>query len=118
MAMGLPQVDAMQLVKPGSALDPARLSELNSIADPRARAEAVATQLEDVFMEMLVKSMRATVPDDGLLGKGLGRRTYVELLDQQWAALGGMPRDPRFHEALVRQIMGTVDEGLMVKDEP
>jgi Rod binding domain-containing protein len=116
MEIGLPQIDPTQFVRPASALDPARLNDLNAIADPRARAEALATQLENVFMELLVKSMRATVPEDGLLGKGLGRRTYIQMLDQQWAALGGMPRDPRFHQALVRQIMDVKEEELHVKE--
>ena len=81
------------------------LRRLATIEDPRARAEAVATQLEAVFFGMVVKSMRATVPEGGLLGKGLGGRTYIEMLDQQFSQLSAVPRDPRLHEALVRQIV-------------
>jgi len=109
MNFELPSVESKARIDTGAALDPARLNELRSIADPKARADAVAKQLESVFMGILLKTMRATVPDGGVLGRGLGGRTYVELLDQQWAELGGMPRDPRFHDSLVRQIMASPD---------
>ncbi len=98
-------------IDPGRALDlndPQSLARLNQIEDPRQRAEAVATQLETVFLTMMVKAMRQTVPEGGLLGKGLGGKHYVEMLDQEFAragAAGGL--DPRLHQALVRQMMQT-----------
>ncbi|MCE5231076.1 rod-binding protein [bacterium] len=89
--------------------DPISAHRLSNISDTKQRAEAVATQFETIFMGMMVKAMRATVPDGGILGDGLGGKTYVEMLDQQMAEMGGLPRDPRFHEALVRQIMQSPD---------
>lgn len=89
--------------------DPTSAQRLSNIGDPKQRAEAVATQFESIFMGMMVKAMRATVPDAGLLGDGLGGKTFVEMLDQQMAQMGGLPRDPRFHEALVRQISQSPD---------
>ena len=89
----------------GAAIDPASLRRSLQIDDQRARAEAVASQLEGVFMTMMVKAMRQTVPEDSLSGQSLGGKNYVEMLDQQYAQMGGIPRDPRFHEVLVKQIM-------------
>jgi hypothetical protein len=89
--------------------DPQSLKRLENIEDARLRADAVAHQLETVFFGMVIKAMRATVPDGGIDGRGLGRSQYVQMLDEQYAALGGMPRDPRFHEALVREILGDAD---------
>ena len=85
--------------------NPSALKTLNMIEDPKQKAEAIAGQLESVFFGMMVKAMRATVPEGGLLGKGLGGKHYIDMLDQQFAELGALPRDPRFHEALVREIM-------------
>lgn len=93
-----------QQVGVNTITDPTSAQRLSNISDPRQRAEAVATQFESIFMGMMVKAMRATVPEAGLLGDGLGGKTFVEMLDQQMAQMGGLPRDPRFHEALVRQI--------------
>ena len=65
----------------------------------------MATQLESIFMGMVLKAMRDTVPEDGLAGKSLGGKNYVEMLDQQYSQLQAIPKDPRFHDVLVRQIM-------------
>jgi Rod binding domain-containing protein len=99
-----------QPVKSGAALDPTAIRRELQTGDKRTRAEAVANQLEGVFMEMMVKAMRATVQEDGLFGKSLGGGNYVEMLDQQYAKLAGIPRDPRFHEVLVNQIMKQPEE--------
>src|SRR5690242_3900583 len=96
---GIEQLGARALANPSA------LRGIKTMSDPKARAEALAGQLESVFFGMMVKAMRATVPQGGLLGKGLGGNLYVEMLDQQLTQLGNMPRDPRFHEALVRQIL-------------
>lgn len=88
--------------------DPGAVRQVGQITDPRARAEAVASQLEQVFMQMMVKAMRATVPEGGVMGRGLGGEMYVEMLDQHFTA-GGGAFDPRFHQALVRQIMNGPD---------
>lgn len=96
---------AIQNAGVNSITDPLSVQKLARIEDAKQRAEAVATQFESIFMSMMIKSMRDTVPEGGLLGEGLGGKTYVEMLDQQMAQMGGLPRDPRFHEALVRQII-------------
>jgi Rod binding domain-containing protein len=85
--------------------DPQSLNRIQQIGDERLRAEAVADQLESVFFGMVIKAMRATVPESDSSGRGLGRSQYVQMLDQRYAEIAGMPRDPRFHEALVRQIL-------------
>jgi Rod binding domain-containing protein len=90
--------------------DPMSAQRLTSIADPRQRAEALADQLESVFSSMMLKAMRDTVPQGGLLGRGLGGENYVQMLDQQMAQMGVLPRDPRFHEALVNQILQSPGE--------
>jgi Rod binding domain-containing protein len=86
--------------------DPSALRRLGMIKDERARAEAIATQLESVFFNMMIKAMRATVPEGWMLGEGLGGKHYIDMMDQELARMAGGPRDPRFHEALVQQILG------------
>jgi len=60
-----------------ASVDFRQLHKINQIADARQRAEATAEQMESVFMDMMVKAMRKTVPEGGLLGKGLGGENYV-----------------------------------------
>jgi Rod binding domain-containing protein len=106
-------IDSTTLSNPAgvnAVTDPNSVRRLATLKDPNVRAEALAGQLESVFFGMMIKAMRATVPEGGLLGKGLGGQNYVEMLDQQLAQMGSMPRDPRFHAALVRQILQKPEE--------
>ena len=52
---------------------------------PDAALEKVATQFEALFLQMLLKSMRDSVPQDGMFDNE-ATRTYVGMLDQQFAA--------------------------------
>lgn len=52
--------------------------------DPQAGLKAAAQQFETLFLQMVLKSMRDTVPDDGLLQSDQ-TRFYNGLLDQQMA---------------------------------
>ncbi len=100
-------LDSIRPMDSGLAIDPLSARRATTQLDERARAEAVAEKFESVFMGMMVKAMRATVPEGGLTGGGMGGSLYVEMLDQQLVQQGGLPRDPRFREALVRQIMNS-----------
>jgi flagellar protein FlgJ len=52
--------------------------------DPQKALQAAAKQFETVFMNMLLKSMRDTVPKDGMFDNSESR-TYQGMLDQQLA---------------------------------
>jgi peptidoglycan hydrolase FlgJ len=50
------------------------------------RLHNATTQFEGVFLGMLFKEMRATVPQDTLFGKeSMSDQTFTEMLDQQRA---------------------------------
>jgi flagellar protein FlgJ len=80
----------MSMVAPGSrqvVLDSRSLDGLRSQAakDPRAALQSAAQQFEAVFLSMLLKSMRDTVPQNGLMGGANETATYTSMLDQQLA---------------------------------
>lgn len=52
--------------------------------DPQAGLKAAAQQFETMFLQMVLKSMRDTVPQDGLLSSDQSR-FYTGMLDQQLA---------------------------------
>lgn len=54
--------------------------------DPAAIREA-ARQFESVFMHQVFKTMRATVPQGGLLDTGFGGQVFTDMLDQEYAEL-------------------------------
>jgi peptidoglycan hydrolase FlgJ len=68
------------------AADPNALAALKrrALSDEEGAARAAARQFETLLLDMLVKSMRETVSDDGLLDNE-GTRMFTGLLDQQFA---------------------------------
>ena len=45
----------------------------------------VAKQFESIFIHQVFKSMRATVPKEGLTESGFGGQVFTDMLDQQYA---------------------------------
>jgi Rod binding protein len=52
--------------------------------DPQQALQGAAKEFEALFLQMMLKAMRATVPEGGLESSSTGK-LYQELLDQQWA---------------------------------
>src|SRR5205823_13147045 len=68
------------------ALDASALSALKQQAkgSPKAALSAAATQFEALFVQMLLKSMREALPQDGMLQSDSGKM-YTGMFDQQIA---------------------------------
>ncbi|RVT54343.1 flagellar assembly peptidoglycan hydrolase FlgJ [Rubrivivax albus] len=89
----------------GLAADIRSLESIRTSAkdDPRAAVQAAAKQFEALFMQELLKSMRATTQGEGLMGGGASEELATGMLDQQYAtSLTGMPGG--LAEALTRQL--------------
>ena len=80
-----PPIAASELAAP-LAIDANSLSALREQAktSPRAALSAAATQFEALFTQMLLKSMREALPQDGLLSSETSK-TYTAMFDQQIA---------------------------------
>lgn len=74
--------DAQSLM--GAAYDSRSLNNLKRQAsgDPKAHAREVAKQVEGMFVQMMLKSMRQALPQDGLLSTEQ-TRLYTSMYDQQ-----------------------------------
>jgi peptidoglycan hydrolase FlgJ len=81
MNLSAPKVDTNQI-----AIDANALSALRQRAgqDPKSALRATAQQFETLFMNMLMKSMRDTIPKDGLF-QSSANDMYTGMLDQQLA---------------------------------
>lgn len=55
--------------------------------EKRAQLKKVSQDFEAMFTGMMLKSMRATVSEDKLIGGGKAEETYRYLLDQEYATL-------------------------------
>lgn len=52
----------------------------------RKKLKKISQDFEALFTGMMLKSMRATVPEDKLTGGGKAEETYRYMLDQEYAA--------------------------------
>jgi flagellar protein FlgJ len=64
--------------------DPRALQGLAKSDDPES-IKAAAREFESLFMHQLFKSMRATVPKDGMMDSGMGGEMFTDMLDQEYA---------------------------------
>ncbi len=107
----IPQLPAQlpsQFSSQGLAYDSKSLDALRSRAagDPKGAVREAARQFETLFMNELMKSMRSTTLQSGLMddsGATSGRSMGMEMLDTQWAGqLAGRPGG--LSEAIMKQL--------------
>ena len=85
--------------------DEAQLRRAVASRPDAEQAELVAKEFESIFINMMLSAMRKTAPMGGLIGEGLGAKTYSQLLDNEYAKVVNENFDFNFHDALVRQIL-------------
>lgn len=87
-----------------AAYDSRSLNELKrqAAADPQGKALQVAKQVEGMFVQMMLKSMRQALPQDGMLSNDQ-TRLYTSLYDQQIAQEIGK-RGLGLADTIVRQM--------------
>lgn len=88
-----------------------RSSNLSSVNDNRKEKLRKACQdLEALFMEQLMKAMRKTVPESGLLGKGFAHETYREMLDKELVKRMSQNSGIGLAKVLYRQLTENYDD--------
>ena len=78
--------------------------------DDAVQLKKTCQQFEAIFIRTLIKSMRATVPDGGLLEKNTDREVYEEMLDGEIAAQSAKRGEFGIAEALFRQLYQQKEE--------
>ncbi|MGC6416955.1 MAG: rod-binding protein [Bradymonadia bacterium] len=72
----------------------------------------VAKQFESIFLHQVFKSMRATVPKDGLLSGGFGGEVFTDMLDQKYADVASSSSSFGLADSIARQLGGGTDESM------
>ena len=87
--------------------DPAALAEKvrGQQKDPEAIKE-VAKQFESIFMHQVFKSMRSTLPKDGLMSGGFGEDVFTDMLDQEYANMAIKSSSMGLAETIAAQLGG------------
>ena len=90
-----------------AAWDAQSLNELKTQAgqDPQANLRPVARQVEGMFVQMMLKSMREALPKDGLFSSD-STRMYTSMYDQQIAQQLTAGKGLGLAEMMVKQMSG------------
>jgi flagellar protein FlgJ len=108
-------------VIPGSATDltitgPGGLNAVKGKADGPQNAEHsqalkdACTEFESLFIYQLIKEMRASIPDDGYLGKSMQSETYTSLFDIEIARRLSTQRGIGLADFLMQQLADRLSE--------
>lgn len=106
----------MDSIKSSNYHDVGALSQLRQQAHikPDQAIEKVAQQFESVFVQMMLKAMRETVPEGGLFGDE-ATKTFEQMLDSQLSVTlsegGGIGLAP----VIARQLKGNANLDTVVK---
>lgn len=73
------------------------------------RLRRATKQFEAVFIQEMLKAMRETVPEGGLLDAGRSEEMFTALLDQHVADTAADRAEGSLADALYRQFAGRVD---------
>jgi len=74
------------------------------VPDQRAQVKQLAHQLEGVFLNQLFQAMRASVPQDGVLGSAPGQEMFTQLMDERVAQEAADHMTRGLGDALYRQM--------------
>ncbi len=101
----------------GAAWDAQSLNELKTKAgkDPAANIRPVARQVEGMFVQMMLKSMRETLPKDGMFSSD-STRLYTSMYDQQIAQQMTAGKGLGLADMIVKQTEAA--QGIQPDDKP
>jgi len=73
------------------------------------RLRETARQLEGVFVQQLLKAMRETVPEGGLLSPSSGEEMFTALFDERVAQAAAGQQENGLGAVLFRQLRAALD---------
>ena len=76
-------------------------------ADP---LRAVARDLQGVFFHQMLKVMRESVPQDGLISGGFGGETFTAMFDERMAQVMSSRTNSPLEEAIYRQLQSRLSQ--------
>lgn len=92
---------------------PASAQDLEAVA----KANKVAQEFESIFLGMMLKSMRTSVPEGGLLESSHGGKIFEEMLDGEYAKMMSKQGISDLAKSLSKEMLKTMEnqEGMSQK---
>lgn len=82
----------------------------------KEKLKSVCKEFESLFMQMMYKQMKRTVPESELLPASSGREIFEEMLDEELIA-NAAERGIGLSDVLYRQLSMNMDKTFLVNDE-
>ena len=107
----------MQVVDPSTYTDQSSLTQLKKGAREKSpdAIKQVAKQFESLFVQMMLKSMRDTLPENELFGSN-AEKMYQDMYDKQLSTQISNSRGIGLANVIERQLGGTPDDNLNIKN--
>lgn len=78
---------------------------------PREKLRQASHDLEGLFVNELFKAMRATLPQDGILGEAPGQEMFQGMMDEKLADMYATKSTHGLGESLYRQLGKRLNDG-------
>jgi flagellar protein FlgJ len=75
-----------------------------ALSPEEARLRRACAQMEGVFLSQLMKAMRETIPQDGIVNGGSGEGMFTALMDEHVSEAAASQQDRGLGAALFRQL--------------
>jgi flagellar protein FlgJ len=98
----------------GLALQARGLTSKGETADQLKQA---CREFEAIFVEQMMRSMKATVPEGGFINKSSATKMFEEMLDQQFAREIAASGQLGMGETLYRQMASVALSGTLPKNQ-
>ncbi len=102
------QTSAKQIDEKNKTENFAKALEKATKKDDKVALQKAAEDFEAIFLNMILQSMRKTVPENGLIAKSNGEKIFESMLDQsyaeQMAHAGGIGLSKMIVEQLSRNL--------------
>jgi len=99
-------------LQPNLDKQPIAATRQNSNQQERLKKlQQAAEQFESIFIRQMLAEMRQTIPDEGLIPRGLDDEIYENLFDDEIAKRLAMRNQLGFADMIVKQLSGKLNSG-------
>lgn len=81
-----------------------------NISNDGKRLASVAQEFEQIFAQMMIKSMRSSLPGNSLFEESMGEKIYTDMLDGEFARVMAEKQSLGLAKVLVKQMGRNLDE--------
>lgn len=103
-------------IKSNTELPSGKAVESNSQTQKLKKLKKAAQQFEAVFLSQVLKSMRQTVPEGGLLQRGLANEIYESMFDEEISMKMAEGQTRSFADMIFRQLAGKLNNGTPIEE--